>query len=47
MDTLINDKQAYEVLKRDPTPALKSKLNSKLLELKKTDVIRTYNVTTD
>ena len=39
MDTLVNDKQTYEGLKRDPTPALQRKLNSKLLDLKKTDVI--------
>ena len=45
MDALVNDKQTYEVLKRDPTPALKRKLNSKLLDLKKTDAIdiRRYN----
>lgn len=46
-DTLVNDKQTYEVLKRDPTPALQCKLNSKLLELKKTDVtdihVQRYN----
>jgi len=35
MDALVNDKQTYEVLKRDQTPAL----NSKLLDLKKTDAI--------
>jgi len=34
-----NDKQTYQVLKRDPTPALQHKLNSKLLDLKKTDAI--------
>ena len=39
MDTLVNDKQTYEELKRDPTPALQRKLNSKLLDLKKADVI--------
>ena len=39
MDTLVNDKQTYEELKRDPTPSLQRKLNSKLLDLKKTDVI--------
>ena len=38
MDALVNDKQTYEELKRDPTPALQRKLNSKLLTLKKTDV---------
>ena len=45
MDTLFNDKQTYEELKRDPTPTLQRKLNSKLLDLKKTDVIDTqrYN----
>ena len=39
MDELVNDKQTYEVLKRDPTPALQRKLNSKLLQLKKADAI--------
>ena len=39
MDALVNDKQTYQILKRDPTPALQRKLNSKLLDLKKTDVI--------
>ena len=45
MDELVNDKQTYEVLKRDPTPALQRKLNSKLLQLKKADTIdiRRYN----
>ena len=45
MDALVNDKQTYEVLKRDPTPALQRKLNSKLLDLKKTDAtdIQRYN----
>ena len=39
MDALVNDKQTYQVPKRDPTPALQRKLNSKLLDLKKTDAI--------
>ena len=39
MDALVNDKQTYQLLKRDPTPALQCKLNSKLLDLKKTDAI--------
>ena len=40
MDTLVNDKETYEDQKRDPTPTLQRKLNSKLvLDLKKTDVI--------
>ena len=45
MDSLVNDKQTHEVLKRDPTPALQRKLNNKLLTLKKTDKIdfRRYN----
>ena len=44
MDSLVK-KQTYEVLKRDPTPALQRKLNNKLLTLKKTDKIdfRRYN----
>ena len=40
IDTLVNDQQTYEVLKRDPTPALQPKLNSKLLQLKKADTQR-------
>ena len=39
MNELVNDKQTYEELKRDPTPALQRKLNSKMLKLKKTDAI--------
>ena len=41
MDALANDKQTYEELKRDPTPALQRKLNSKILTLKRTDAIDT------
>ena len=41
MDALVNDKQTYEELKRDPTPSLQLKLNSKILTLKKTDAIDT------
>ena len=41
MDALVNDKQTYELLKRDPTPALQRKLNNKLLTLKKTDAFDT------
>ena len=37
MDSLANGKQTYEPLKRDPTPALQRRLNSKLLHLKKTE----------
>ena len=45
MDELVSDKQTYEVLKRDSTPALQRKFNSKLLQLKKADAIdiRRYN----
>ena len=39
MDSLVNDKQTYEPLKRDPTPSLQRRLNSKLLDLKKTETI--------
>ena len=39
MNELVNDKQTYEELKRDPRPTLQRQLNSKLLELKKTDAI--------
>ena len=41
MNALVNDKQTYEELKRDSTPALQRKLNSKILTLKKTDAIDT------
>jgi len=41
MDALVNDKQTYEELKHDPTPALQCKLDSKILTLKKTDAIDT------
>ena len=41
MDALVNDKQTYEELKRDPTPALQRKLNSKIPTLKKTDAFDT------
>ena len=44
MDTLVNDKQTYEELKRDPTPTLQRKLN--YLTLRKLTSL-TYNVTTD
>ncbi|PFX23093.1 CUB and sushi domain-containing protein 1 [Stylophora pistillata] len=37
MDALVNDKRTYKKLKRNPTPALQHKLNSKLLTLKKTN----------
>jgi len=33
MDALVNDKQTYEALKQDPKPALRRKLNSRLLDL--------------
>ena len=39
MDTLVTDKETYEELKQDPTPALQRKLHSKLLEVKKIDII--------
>ena len=39
MDSLVNDRQTYEPLKRDPTPALQRRLNGKLLDLKKTEAI--------
>ena len=41
MEALVNDKQTYEELKRDPTPLLQRKLSSKILTLKKTDAIDT------
>ena len=39
MDSLVNNKQTYESLRRDPTPALERRLNGKLLDLKKTETI--------
>ena len=45
MDALVSDKQTYEELKRDPTPALLRKLNSKILKLKKTDAIAGFHMT--
>ena len=41
MDALVSDKQTYEELKRDQTPALQRKLNSKILTIKTTDAIDT------
>ena len=49
MDTLVNDKQNYEELKRDPTLALQRSLNGKLLSLKKAgafDITRYYRLRT-
>ena len=39
MDALVNDKQTYEVLTRDPTPTLQRKLSKKIFSLKRIDVI--------
>ena len=44
MDSLVDDKQTYEPLKRDPTPALQWRLNGKLLDLKKTIDIQLYYI---
>ena len=41
MDALVNDKQTYQELQRDSTPALQCKLNRTLLTLKKTNAIDT------
>ena len=41
MDALVNDKQTYEEFKRDLTPALQRKLNSKILTLTKTNTTLT------
>ena len=46
MDSLVNDKQTYEPLKRDPTPALQRRLNGKLLDLKRQRLL-TFSYTTD
>ena len=45
MDALVNDKQTYELLKRDPTPALQRKLNNYLRSKRPTPL--TLNATTD
>ena len=49
MDSLVNDReQAYEPLRRDPTPALQRRLNGKLLDLKlKRQRLSTFNYITD
>ena len=39
MDELVKDKQTYQELKRNPTPAIQWKLNRKILTLKKTDTV--------
>ena len=41
MNELVNDKQTYQELKRDPTPALQRKVNNKLLILNKLNAIDT------
>ena len=41
MNELVNDKQTYQELKRDPTPALQRKVNNKLLTLNKLNAIDT------
>ena len=46
MDALVNDKQTYEELKPDPTPALQRKLNSKILTFKRLTLL-TLNATID
>ena len=39
MDSLVNDKQANEPLKRNLTPALQGRLNGRLLDLKRTETM--------
>ena len=39
MDALVNDKQTYELLKRDPAPSLQRKLNNKIFSMRKTNTI--------
>ena len=39
MDSLVINKQTYESLRRDSTPALQRRLNGKLMDLKKTETI--------
>ena len=43
MDSLVNDKRAYEELTVNPAPKLQKGLNAKLLELKKRDLL-SYNL---
>ena len=43
MNELVNDKQTYQELKRDPTPALQRKVNNKLLTLNKLNVTTDYD----
>ena len=42
MTALTDDKQTYELLKRDPTPALQRRMNKKLLTMNKTGTIDDY-----
>ena len=44
--SLVNDKQTYEVLKRDPTPALQRKLNNKVLSCAYTEENRQDRLST-
>jgi len=44
MDALVNDKQTYKELKRDPTPALQRNLTAKYLRLKRLTLL-TLNAT--
>ena len=39
MDALVKNKQTYQELKRNPTPAIQWKLNRKIFTLKKTDTV--------
>ena len=39
VDTLVNDKHTYELLKRDPTPSLQRKINSKIFSMRKANMI--------
>ena len=43
MNELVNQKQTYQELKRDPTPALQRKVNNKLLTLNKLNAIQSTN----
>ena len=42
MDALVNDKQTYELLKRDPTPSLQRKLNNKIFSMRKANMINLH-----
>lgn len=46
MDSLVNDKQTHEPLKRDPTPSLQRRLNANYLTLRRQRLLK-FNYITD